>query len=352
MMINRKNLKQVLTTALCVTALSVWSLGSSVQANEAEVAEFYAGNTVELLVGYSAGGGYDAYSRTLARHIGRHIPGNPEVIVKNVPGAGSLVLMNQLANSLPNDGSVFGAVNSGMAYEPLFANDKAQFETNKMSWIGNLNVEVALGFARKDTGAESIYDLRDTRISMGATGAGANTNVIPRVLAAIYDLQIDVIAGYPGAADVRLAVERGEIDGIGMSALSSTLARTPEWLEPDSEYAVLWQVAAERAEQLPDVPLASDMAETEEQRLAVELLVARLAMGRPFVAPPGVPAERFEALRDAFMATVEDPEFLADAEGQGLIVQPVSGQEMQEYFGEVYGFPQEIVDLVKSAMTE
>ena len=341
-----------LFSAAATAALGLASFGSAVQADEAAVAEFYQGNTVELLVGYSAGGGYDAYSRTLARHIGKHIPGNPDVIVKNVPGAGSLVLMNQLANSLPSDGSVFGAVNSGMAYEPLFANDKAQFETNDMSWIGNLNIEVALGIARKDAGAESIYDLRDTRITMGATGAGANTNVIPRVLSEIYDLQIDVIAGYPGAADVRLAVERGEIDGIGMSALSSTLARTPEWLEPDSDYVVLWQVASERSEQLPDVPLAGDMAETDEQRMAVELLIARLAMGRPFVAPPGVPADRLEALRTAFMATVEDPEFLADAEGQGLIVQPVSGQEMQEYFKQVYDFPQEIVDIVKTAMTE
>jgi tripartite-type tricarboxylate transporter receptor subunit TctC len=335
-------------TALAVTAALVFSV-STANANE-DVAAFYQGKTIQILIGYSAGGGYDAYARTLSRHLSKHMPGSPEVVAKNVPGAGSLVLMNQLANTLPRDGTVFGAVNSGMAYEPMFGNEKAQFDVNEMNWIGNLNVEVALGMARKDSGIEKLEDLKTDRMSMGSTGAGANSNVIPRVLASMFDLNINVIAGYPGANDVRLAMERGEVQGIGTLLLSSTQAKTPEWLEPDSDYNVIYQVADQRHPDLPNVTLASDLAKTERERQVVNLLVARLKMGRPYVAPPGIPEARVAALRKAMADTVKDPEFLADVRNQNLPVTFVSGDEMQAYFREVYKYPEDVVDVVKGAM--
>lgn len=331
-------------------AISAAALFTSANASEADVAEFYDGKTVQVLIGYSAGGGYDAYARTLARHFSKHMPGNPDVVAKNVPGAGSLVLMNQIANTLPKDGTVFGAVNSGMAYEPLFGNDQAKFDVNEVNWIGNLNIEVALGMARKDSGIETIEDLKTQKMTMGSTGAGANSNVIPRVLADLFDLNINVIAGYPGANDVRLAMERGEVQGIGTLLLSSTKATAPEWLEEDSDYNVIYQVADERHSELPNVTLASDLAKTEKERQTVNLLVARLKMGRPYVAPPSVPEERVAALRQAMADTVKDPEFLADLENQNLPVTFIPGAEMQDYFREVYQYPEEVVNVVKSSM--
>lgn len=337
--------------ALAVFAVLVLSSTStSTSANEKDVADFYNGKTIQILVGYSAGGGYDAYARTLARHFSKHMAGNPSVIAKNVPGAGSLVLMNQIANTLPQDGTVFGAVNSGMAYEPLFGNDKAQFDVNEVNWIGNLNVEVALGMARKDSGIEKLEDLKTKRMTMGSTGAGANSNVIPRVLASLFDLNITVIAGYPGANDVRLAMERGEVQGIGTLLLSSTKATAPEWLEEGSDYNVIYQVADQRHPELPDVTLVSDLAKTERERQTINLLIARLKMGRPYVAPPGIPQERVTALRNAMAETVKDSEFLADLKNQNLPVTFVPGDEMQGYFREVYQYPQDVVDVVKDAM--
>ncbi|MEX0603525.1 MAG: tripartite tricarboxylate transporter substrate-binding protein [Marinobacter sp.] len=313
-------------------------------------AEFYGGKTIELMVGYSAGGGYDTYARTVARHLGKHVPGNPDVIVKNVPGAGSLVLMNQLANTLPKDGSVIGSINSGMPFEPLFGNEKAKFDIETMNWIGNVLVATTVGVVHEDAGVNSWQDLRTKSVTMGATGAGSNTNVVPRIMAKIFDLKIDVIAGYPGANDIVLAMERGEVDGLGSRFMSSLKSSTPEWLEPDSKIKILYQIARKKHPDLPNVPLVSEMAETETQRQAANLLGARLVMGRPYVAPPGVPADRMAALRKALEDTSKDPEFLADAAKQSLAIEYANDQEMLDFYRDVYKAPPEVIEFVESAV--
>lgn len=322
----------------------------SASADEQDQADFYDGRTVQLMIGYSAGGGYDTYGRTLARHLGKHIPGNPNVIVKNVPGAGSLVLMNQIANTLPNDGTVIGAVNSGMPFEPLFGNKQAKFDVNEVSWLGNLSLVTSVGVFRDDSGIEKWQDLKTQEASVGATGAGSNTNTIPRVLAELFDLKLNVIAGYPGSNDVGLAMERGEVDGLGSAFLSTIKSKNPTWLEEDSNVNIVFQLGRKRHPDLPDVPLVSEMAETEQEKQAVDLLGARLIMGRPYVAPPGMDPERLATLRKALEDTAKDPEFLADARNQGLSIDFVDGQEMQAFFKEVYDYPEEIVQLVDEAM--
>jgi tripartite-type tricarboxylate transporter receptor subunit TctC len=353
---NMKGAKEKITMRFRGTSLALalsvaaTTFISAAHASEADVAEFYDDRTIEVLIGYSAGGGYDAYGRTLARHLSKHIPGNPTVIAKNVPGAGSLVLMNQIANTLPRDGTVIGAVNSGIPFEPLFDNDQAKFDVNEVNWLGNLNIATTVGVAWHDSGIERWQDLKTEEMSVGATGAGSNTNTIPRVLAEVLDLKINVISGYPGSNDVVLAMERGEVDGMGSRFMSSLKASTPQWLEEDSKVNFLYQIGRERHPDLPDVPLAIEMAETETQRQALELLGARLVMGRPYVAPPGVPAERLAALRQALEDTAKDPEFLADAAKQSLAISYVDGQDMQDYFAEVYQYPDDIVQLVKKAM--
>lgn len=323
---------------------------SSAYASQEDEAAFYSGNTVELLIGYSAGGGYDTYGRTLARHLPKHIPGNPAVVVQNVPGAGSLVLMNQLANTLPNDGTVIGSVSSGMPFEPLFGNEQAKYDVEEMSWLGNLLTATSVGVVRKDSGIERWQDMQTEEVTMGATGSGSNTNTIPRIMAEIFDLKINVIAGYPGANDIILAMERGEVDGLGSRYMSTLLSNTPEWLESDSDVNILYQLGREKHPELPNVPLVSDMAQNETQQQSAKLLGARLVMGRPYVAPPGVPEERLATLRQALEDTANDPEFLADAKKQSMGIDFADAEEMEAFYSEIYQSPDHVVQLVKKAM--
>lgn len=314
------------------------------------VAQYFGSRTFEVHVGYNPGGGYDAYARTLARHIGKHLPGNPNVVVRNVPGAGSLVLMNQIANTANRDGTVIGMVNSGMPFEPLFGNEQAQFDIESVNWVGNLELSVTIGAVNRSAGIETWQDLRTRPITVGSTGAGSNTNTIPRVIAELFDLQMNVISGYSGSNDIVLAMERGEVDGMGSRFLSTLHASTPHWLDPDGDIVILYQLAPQRHPDIPHVPLLTEFAETDELRQAAELLGARLIMGRPIVAPPGVPEDRLAAIRQAIEDTANDPEFLADAENQGLFIEFVNGDDMLAFYRNVYQSSPEVVELISRAM--
>lgn len=341
-------MKQSIYFRLVVMAIAVVMSIAVVQADE--VADFYSGRTLEVHVGYSPGGGYDTYARTLARHIGKHVPGNPSVVVRNVPGAGSLVLMNQIANTAPRDGRVIGLVNSGIPFEPLFGNEQAQFNIEDVNWIGNLELSVTIGAVNKRSGVESMEDLRTRSVTMGSTGAGSNTNTIPRVIAELFDYNINVISGYSGSNDIVLAMERGEVDGMGSRFLSSLHATTPQWLEADSDIRILYQLAPRRHPDIPDVPLLTELARDEATRQAAELLGARMVMGRPVVAPSGIPEARLAALRKAVEDTTKDPEFLLDAANQGLFIEYVDPQSMLEFYREIYTFDPEVVTRVEKAM--
>lgn len=321
---------------------------SAVTTVQADPADFYEGKTVELLIGYSAGGGYDMYARTLARHIGKHIPGNPEVIVKNVPGAGSLVLMNQLAHTLPKDGSVFGTVSRGVAFDPLFGNKQARFKPTEANWLGSLNNETSICASWHESDVKEWRDLRETNLTVGSTGAGADTNLFPRVLSDLLGFKMTPIAGYPGGNDVLLAMERGEVDGRCGWSWSSAKSGRAEWFEND-RVNVLFQMSLKKHPDLPDVPLVTEFAETERESQVLRLLFARQVMGRPYVAPPGVPADRLKALRQAMADTAKDPEFLKDAQNQDLEITYVDGEEIQEIVIEAYGYPEDVVNVIKNA---
>ena len=319
-------------------------------ANEASEAAFYEGRTVQLLVGFSPGGGYDTYARTLARHIGKHIPGNPNVVVRNVPGAGSLVLMNQIANTAAADGTVFGLVNSGIPFEALFGNEQVQFDVQEVNWLGSIASDTVLGLANASSGVEHLLELREGKsMTMGGSGAGSSTNFMPRVLAELFDLDLTVVSGYPGSTDIVLAMERGEVDGIGGQFMSTILTRTPQWLAEDRTVNHIYQLAMESHPLLPHVELVRDMAETDEQRQAVDLVAASLLYSRPFVAPPGMDSVRLQTLRTAMERAVNDPEFLADTERQSLPVDFGTGEEMHAFFAEIYQTPPAIVQLVANA---
>jgi tripartite-type tricarboxylate transporter receptor subunit TctC len=298
-------------------------------------AEFYKGKNVDLMVGYTAGGGYDVYARMIARYIGKHIPGNPTVVVKNLDGAGSLRLANALYNQLPKDGTVFGTVARGAAFDPLLGNKAAQFDASKFSWIGSANDEVSVCVAWHTSGITSIEQTFDKELVVGGTGPSADTDQFPRIVNGVLGTKMKIVPGYPGGNDVNLAMERGEVSGRCGWSWSSVISTRKEWFD-GKKINVLVQMSLQKHPDLPNVPLVLDLAKTPEQKQILTLVFARQALGRPFLAPPGVPADRLEALRKAFMDTMKDPEFLAEAAKAQLEVTPIDGAKVQQIVDDAY----------------
>lgn len=340
------------TISACVLAVS--TLIGTAHAQEDQ--NFYQGKTISFLSGHSAGGGYDTYVRTLARHLGKYIPGNPDVVVRNVPGAGSLVLTNQVANTLESDGTVMASVARGMAFEPLFGNEQALFKPGEMNWLGSLNNETSLCVAWHEAEVKTWQDLKTTPLSVGSTGAGADTNLFPKVLNELFGFKFNIIAGYPGGNDVMLAMERGEVEGRCGWSWSSAKSTRGEWiaqLNDDMEQGkvnILFQMSLKKHTDLPDVPLVTEFAETEKQLQVLNLLFARQVMGRPVVAPPGVPEDRVAMLRKAIAMAVEDPDFLKDASNQSLGINFVAGEEIQTIVQEAYQYPDDVIAVIQDAM--
>jgi tripartite-type tricarboxylate transporter receptor subunit TctC len=298
-------------------------------------ADFYKGKTVELYVGYSAGGGYDVYARMIARYIGKHIPGNPTVVVKNLDGAGSLRLANNLYNAMPKDGTVFGTVARGAAFDPLLGNKAAQFDASKFSWIGSANDEVSVCVAWHTAGVTKIDDVFTKELIVGGTGPSADTDQFPRIVNGVLGTKMKIVTGYPGGNDVSLAMERGEVQGRCGWSWSSVVSTRKDWYD-SKKIHVLVQLSLSKHPDLPDVPLILDLAKTPEQKQILTLVFARQALGRPFLAPPGVPQDRVDALRKAFMDTMKDPEFVAEADKAKLEITPISGEEVQKIVVEAY----------------
>jgi tripartite-type tricarboxylate transporter receptor subunit TctC len=304
-------------------------------------ADFYKGKTVELYIGYSVGGGYDLYARVLARHIGKYIPGNPTVVPKNMEGAGSLRLANWLYRVGPKDGTVFGIIGRGTAFDPVLGEAGAQFDGTKFTWIGSANDEVSVCVAWQTAGITTFDELQAKGMTVGGTGASADTDQFPRIINGVLGTKMRIVSGYPGGNDVVLAMERGEVQGRCGWSWSSVKATHRAWID-DHKIAVLVQLSLAKHADLAGIPVVADLAKTDEQRQILKLIFARQTMGRPFLAPPGIPQDRAEALRKAFMDTMKDPEFLADAEKAQLEITPVSGEKVQALVQEIYQTPPEI----------
>jgi tripartite-type tricarboxylate transporter receptor subunit TctC len=303
--------------------------------------DFYRGTTVELYIGYSVGGGYDLYARYLARHMGRHIPGNPTVVPKNMEGAGSLRLANWLYNVAPKDGTVFGAIGRGTGFDPLLGNKAAQFDATKYTWVGSANNEVSICVAWHTAGIAKFEDLLTKPMIVGGTSASADTDQFPKITNGVLGTRMRVITGYPGGNEIGLAMERGEVQGRCGWSWSSVKSTHQNWHD-EKKFTILVQLALEKHPELPHIPLIVDLAKNEEQRQILRLIFARQVMGRPFVAPPSVPRDRAEALRKAFIDTMQDKDFLADAEKAQLEITPVHGAEIERLVKEIYATPPEI----------
>jgi tripartite-type tricarboxylate transporter receptor subunit TctC len=306
-------------------------------------AEFYKGKNVELYIGYSVGGAYDLYARVLARHLGRHIPGNPTIIPKNMEGAGSLRLANWLYNVGAKDGTVLATIGRGTGFDPLLGSKGAQFQADKFTWIGSANNEVSICVAWKGSGITRFEDTMTKELIVGGTGAAADTDQFPRILNGVLGTKFKIVSGYPGGNDITLAMERGEVKGRCGWSWSSVVATHKRWID-DKTITVLVQLSLNKHPDLPDVPLVMEFAKTEEQQQIFRLIFARQVMGRPFLAPPGVPRERAEALRRAFDDTMKDAEFLADASRTQLEITPVAGAEVEKLVTELYQTPKPVAD--------
>jgi tripartite-type tricarboxylate transporter receptor subunit TctC len=308
------------------------------------VEEFYAGKVVTLYIGFSPGGGYDTYGRLVARHMGKYIPGSPTIIPVNMEGAGSLRLANWLYNAAPNDGLAIATVNRGIPFEPMVGKREfAQFDATKFTWIGSANNETSVCVAWERTGITRIEQLYDQVLFVGGTGPSADDHVFPTLVRGVLGLQMRLVTGYAGGNDVDFAMERGELDGRCGWSWSSIKSTRRNWLD-DGSIKILLQLALQKAPDLPDVPLVMDLAQTEEDRQILRLFLLRLVLGRPYLGPPGIPADRAEALRRAFDQMVLDRQFLDEAARSRLEISPSTGEEVQRLLLEAYATPRELVD--------
>ncbi len=305
-------------------------------------ADFYKGKNVDVLIGYSAGGGYDVYARLLARYLGRHIPGAPTVTPKNMEGAGSLRAANYLYNAAPKDGLAIAALARGAAFDPLFGENKAQFDAAKFNWIGSANNEVSVCVLWTASGFKSMDDILTKQIAMGGSGGAADTDQFVYIMDGVLGAKIKLVQGYPGGNDINLAMERGEVQGRCGWSWSSVKSTQPNWLR-DKKISVPVQLSLTRHPELPDVPLITDYAKTDEDRRIFKLVFSRNIMGRPFVAGPGVPPERIAMLRKAFMEAMTDKDLIAEADKMSLEVNPVSGEDLQALVAETYLTPAAVI---------
>jgi tripartite-type tricarboxylate transporter receptor subunit TctC len=327
-----------------VAALSVSSCSDESNAPE----EFYRGKTIQVMIGMSAGGAYDIYARMLARHMGKHIPGNPRLVPSNMEGAGSLTLTNYLYNVAPKDGTVIGTINRGAPFEPLIGEAQlARFDPARFTWIGSVANEVSICAAWDRAGIDNFDQLLTRELTVGGTGAGADTNQFPRIMNGVLGTKLKVVSGYPGGNNIDLAMERGEVDGRCGWSWSSIKPTRQTWLDSGS-IKVLVQLALEKHPDLPDVPLILDYAKTDEDRAMLRLIFSRAALGCPFLAPPGIPADRAAMLRKAFDETMKDPEFLAEAAQALLEVSPVGGEELQQLIEDIYQTPKDVVEKTRA----
>jgi tripartite-type tricarboxylate transporter receptor subunit TctC len=326
--------------------LAASAMSTTVAAQDS-VADFYKGKRVTILVGFTAGGSSSLYAQSLARHMGRYLPGNPEMLVQNMPGAGGLVVANHVYNSAPRDGTVFAITGRTAAIEPLLGNKNAKFDAQKFNWIGTANVEYTTCIAWHTAPVKTLADAMQKELIVGGSGSDATEVVFPKAANKLAGTKFKVVTGYHGSTEINLAMERGEVQGFCGIGWTFLKLRKTAWLK-EKKVNILFQLAMRKHPDLPDVPLIIDHAKTPEGKKIFEFLFAPQEMGRPFFAPPGVPAERVQALRDAFEKTLKDPQYLAEAAKLGIEVQYVGGEAIHALLARVYGSPKELIEQARA----
>jgi tripartite-type tricarboxylate transporter receptor subunit TctC len=312
--------------------------------------DMFNGRTIIVYVSTGPGGGYDAYGRLLARNLGRHLPGNPNVIVENMPGAGGRSLANFLYNAAPKDGTAIGTVQHTTVYDALFGEPGVKYDARKFNWLGSMASFTSVGIAWRTSGVKTIEDAKTKQIVMGSSGAGATSFEYTNLMNHLLGTKFKILIGYKGAADMYLALERGELQGVAGTDWTSIRNDYSRWIE-NKDINVFVQFAVKPHPDLPDVPLIGDLVSSPEDKSVLRFVFAGLQFARPFMAPPGVPAPVVAALRSGFDATLKDPELLAEATKARFDVDPVDGATVQRLIGELYGTPKALVDRAQWALT-
>jgi tripartite-type tricarboxylate transporter receptor subunit TctC len=325
-----------------VISLGIILLGTSLLPTTAGADDYFKGKTVSILVGGGSGGGYDTYARFLAPYYAKHLPGNPSVIVKNLPGAGTLQVANNIYKVAIKDGTVIGAIDGTNTTGHLLHSQGVQFDPREFTWIGSMNSEVSLVVAWHTSPFTSFSQVLDKEMIVAGSGPTSGSVVFANIMNNVLHTKFKIISGYQGTNDMALAMERGEVQGITSVYVSSIVSGHPDWLQGST--VPLVQIGRQRHPLLPDVPLIFDFAKTEEQREILEIVFSAPDFGRPFIAPPGVSAPVATTLRKAFEDSIHDPALIADAEQHGLtIYAPMTGQEIQDRIKKFYDIPPAIV---------
>ncbi|HEY4135815.1 MAG TPA: tripartite tricarboxylate transporter substrate-binding protein [Alphaproteobacteria bacterium] len=328
--------------SLCIVSASVRPAAAQT------VEEFFRGKNVTLIVYSDAGSSYDTYARVLARYMPEDIPGKPTIIVKNMVGAGGLTATRYLYNSAPRDGTTLGTISRGIPFEPLLGNTTVEFDPLKFNWLGSMSKETTMYVSWHTSKVKTAQDLMTKELLLAGTGAGADSEVITHALNGLLGTKIKLISGYKGATNAALALERGEIEGIYWTWNGINTSH-PDWIT-DKKLNLLFQTRSTPHPELPNVPLVTVLAQNDEQRQAMNLLFARDVLGRPFLAPPALPADRLAALRAAFEAAVKSPALLADAERGKMEIELVTAKEVEDLIRQAYATPPAVVERIKEVM--
>ena len=321
-------------------------------ASHARAADFYAGKTIDLIIGGNAGGGYDTYARAFARHLRRHIPGNPTIVPKNMPGASSGRAAAHIATVAPRDGTVIGALFPGVIVAPLLeVRSQSVFDPTKVVYLASADSGTRICATHHTSKIKTFEDALKSKVILGASAAGGSTRDYAAFLKNLTGMKAEVVSGYKGTVDILLAMERGEVDGLCGLDWSSLKSQKPDWLR-DKQINILVQTGLDPEPELTErgVPEVWKFVKDDETRQIIELIVAQQIFGRPYIAPPGTPAEQVKTLREAFMATLQDKEFLEEAEKARIDVTPSPGEKVQDMVLKLYASPKHVIERAKEAI--
>ena len=310
------------------------------------VADFYKDHPVIMVIGYSAGGGFDFYARDLAKYIGKYIPGHPNIVVQNMPGAGSVVAANYIYNVAPKDGSVISLVRAPVM-DPVTGTNSSAFDATKYTWLGNGMTEFTVCAQWNNPLVKTLADAQKYPFTMASLGPGSDEDMFTKILNKLFGLKDKIVSGYSGSAEAVLAIDRGEVDGRCGWSWSSIRITKPEWVK-DERFHVLTALSLERSPDLPDIPSVMEFAKTDRQKQILRLLISSEALGRPFLAPPGIPPDRAGALRDAFAKTMADPEFVADRHAVNEVVNPEGWQQVDTLIRQLNATPKDLIQETKA----
>jgi tripartite-type tricarboxylate transporter receptor subunit TctC len=336
-------------TAIGATILALMALASSTPVWADPVADFYHGKSISMVIATAPGGDYDLRARLIARHMGKHIPGEPIIIPRNMPGAVGVQAANWLATVAPHDGTVLHAIMQNMSAYQALGGSSVEFDTRKFFWIGNTTDSPNVINSWYTTGIKTIQDVMTKTLVVGAPGTATSSVYYPKALNEIVGTKFKIVSGYPGGNNVNIAMERGEVGGRGSNSWASWKATHPDWLKERKIY-ILVQIALKRHPELANVPTMIELAKNDDDRAVLQFLSADIPISRAYVTTPGTPPERVEALRRAFDATMKDPAFLADAKKSRMDISPSTGEEAQKFSEMIANTPPKVLARAKKIL--